>query len=49
MLIGAALVFFLFPQRDEEQRLLAQYHDEDTKAAAAKPTPAGSTPAPSPA
>jgi MFS transporter, DHA2 family, multidrug resistance protein len=30
ILIGAALVFFVFPKRDEEQRLLAQYHAEDT-------------------
>ena len=30
VLLGAALVFFLFPKRDEEQRLLARYEDEDT-------------------
>jgi DHA2 family multidrug resistance protein-like MFS transporter len=29
ILIGGALVFFGFPKRDEEQRLLAQYHAED--------------------
>ena len=29
ILIGAAIVFFLFPKRDEEQRLLASYHAED--------------------
>lgn len=28
-LLGAALVFFLFPKHDEEQRLLAEYHAED--------------------
>ena len=27
------VVFFLFPRRDEEKRLLAEYHDEDTAAA----------------
>ena len=27
---GAALVFFMFPKHDEERRLLAAYHDEDT-------------------
>jgi MFS transporter, DHA2 family, multidrug resistance protein len=30
ILLGAVLVFFLFPKRDEEERLLAQYHAEDT-------------------
>ena len=30
ILLGAALVFFRFPKRDEEQTLLAQYHAEDT-------------------
>jgi EmrB/QacA subfamily drug resistance transporter len=30
VLIGAALVFFAFPKRDEEQHLLAQYATEDT-------------------
>ncbi|HEX4464432.1 MAG TPA: MFS transporter [Solirubrobacterales bacterium] len=30
VLIGAALVFFAFPKRDEEERLLAQYNAEDT-------------------
>ncbi len=29
ILAGAALVFFMFPKRDEEERLLAQYHAED--------------------
>jgi MFS transporter, DHA2 family, multidrug resistance protein len=31
---GAALVFFMFPKRDEERRLLAEYHTEDTSAPA---------------
>jgi MFS transporter, DHA2 family, multidrug resistance protein len=34
--LGMAIVFFLFPRRDEEQRLLECFHSEDT-AAQAKP------------
>jgi len=30
VVLGAAIVFFLFPKRDEEERLLAQYHAQDT-------------------
>jgi DHA2 family multidrug resistance protein-like MFS transporter len=30
ILLGAVLVFFLFPKKAEEERLLAQYHAEDT-------------------
>jgi DHA2 family multidrug resistance protein-like MFS transporter len=30
ILIGFVLVFFMFPRRDDEQRLLAAYHAEDT-------------------
>jgi MFS transporter, DHA2 family, multidrug resistance protein len=30
ILLGAALVFFLFPRRDDEARLLARYHAEDS-------------------
>jgi DHA2 family multidrug resistance protein-like MFS transporter len=30
ILLGATLVFFRFPRREDEQRLLAQYHAEDT-------------------
>jgi EmrB/QacA subfamily drug resistance transporter len=30
ILLGGALVFFAFPKRDEEERLLAQYNAEDT-------------------
>ena len=33
VLIGAALVFFIFPRRDEERRLLAEYQQRDTVAA----------------
>jgi hypothetical protein len=32
VLLGAALVYFLFPRHDEEERLLAAYHAEDTGA-----------------
>ncbi len=31
ILIGAVLVFALFPRRTEEQALLARYHEEDTR------------------
>jgi DHA2 family multidrug resistance protein-like MFS transporter len=30
ILLGAVLVFYLFPKKDDEDRLLAQYHAEDT-------------------
>jgi DHA2 family multidrug resistance protein-like MFS transporter len=33
--LGAALVFLLFPKRDDEQALLARYHAEDTQPASA--------------
>jgi hypothetical protein len=36
IVLGAALVFFRFPRRDDEQRLLAAYHEQD---AAAVPGP----------
>ncbi|AQA23829.1 sugar (and other) transporter family protein [Rhodococcus sp. MTM3W5.2] len=32
VLVGAALVFFAFPKRDEERNLLARYHETDTAA-----------------
>ena len=32
--LGATLVFFCFPKRDEEQRLLQRYQDEDAAGAA---------------
>ncbi len=35
VLIGGAVVFFMFPKKDEEEALLAQYHAEDMKAYAA--------------
>ena len=31
ILLGAALVFFMFPKREGEVELLAEYHDEDTR------------------
>ena len=41
VLLGAALVFLKFPRLDEEHRLLAMYHEQDTAAA---PTPASPSP-----
>jgi DHA2 family multidrug resistance protein-like MFS transporter len=38
IVLGALLVFFLFPKKDAEQALLEQYHDED---AAGSTEPAG--------
>ena len=34
ILAGGMLVFFCFPKRDDEQRLLAEYHEADTAAPA---------------
>jgi MFS transporter, DHA2 family, multidrug resistance protein len=34
IMLGAVLVFFLFPKLDEEKKLLAEYHAEDTDVAA---------------
>src|SRR5208337_1520421 len=31
ILLGAALVFFLFPKKNSEERLLAEYHSQDTR------------------
>jgi hypothetical protein len=33
-------VFFLFPKKDEEQRLLGEYGAADSRQAKAEPTPA---------
>jgi MFS transporter, DHA2 family, multidrug resistance protein len=33
VLLGATVVYFLFPKRREEQELLARYHAEDTSVA----------------
>lgn len=35
VLIGAALVFFVFPKHDDEQKVLLKYHQEDLAAGAA--------------
>jgi EmrB/QacA subfamily drug resistance transporter len=32
VLLGAALVFFMFPKGDDEKRMLAEYHDQDVAA-----------------
>jgi MFS transporter, DHA2 family, multidrug resistance protein len=37
VLIGAALVFLLFPKKDEERKLLVEYHQQDMATAAAPP------------
>jgi hypothetical protein len=37
VVLGAALVFFLFPRKESERRLLAEYHAHDVAAAAASP------------
>ena len=31
IVLGAALIFFMFPRKNDEQRLLAEYHAQDTK------------------
>jgi hypothetical protein len=35
VLIGAALVFFIFPKRDKEREMLVGYHQQDMAAMAA--------------
>ncbi len=44
ILLGAALIYFLFPKRDQEEALLAQYHAEDV----AEPVKPGASAAPAP-
>jgi len=41
ILIGAVLVFFLFPRKEREHELLAEYHAEDAKAPAPVVMPPG--------
>jgi predicted MFS family arabinose efflux permease len=44
ILLGAALVFFMFPKKDKEEAMLAKFHDEDAAAEAAlaaRAAPAG--------
>jgi MFS transporter, DHA2 family, multidrug resistance protein len=38
--LGAALVFFLFPKRDEERAMLRTFHEQDLAESATTPTPA---------
>ena len=47
ILLGATLVFFLFPKKQREDELLAAYHAEDTQRRPAEP--ATDVPAPAPA
>jgi len=44
VLLGAALVFFLFPKRDQERKMLLEFHQKDMadKAATASPESASS-------
>jgi MFS transporter, DHA2 family, multidrug resistance protein len=44
VLLGAALVFFLFPKKDDEKRLLAEYHAQDTVGSSSQATPADASP-----
>jgi MFS transporter, DHA2 family, multidrug resistance protein len=44
ILLGAALIFFLFPKQDQEEALLAQYHAEDLS----EPVKPAATAAPAP-
>jgi DHA2 family multidrug resistance protein-like MFS transporter len=44
ILLGAALVFFLFPKKDREEELLAQYHREDVSEPASPPARAAPAP-----
>jgi DHA2 family multidrug resistance protein-like MFS transporter len=40
VLIGAVLVWFCFPKKEQEEALLASYHEEDMREAEAAPRPA---------
>jgi MFS transporter, DHA2 family, multidrug resistance protein len=44
IVVGAVIVFFLFPKRDRELQLLASYQAEDTQQAAATPGQVKPTP-----
>ena len=37
VLVGGAIVFFLFPKKADEERLLAEYHAQDTRRETASP------------
>jgi EmrB/QacA subfamily drug resistance transporter len=49
VLLGATLVFFKFPKRDEEKQLLAAYHAADASEAQVAEPPAGAQPSSMPA
>ena len=36
VLVGAALVFFVFPKQDDERKLLMEYHEQDMAAVIAE-------------
>jgi MFS family permease len=40
ILVGATLVFFMFPRKEHERELLAEYHAEDAAAQPPRPEPA---------
>jgi hypothetical protein len=46
VVIGASLVFFVFPKRDEERTLLAGYHAEDLAVGAEPGAPGAAVPEP---
>jgi DHA2 family multidrug resistance protein-like MFS transporter len=37
VLLGAVLVFFCFPRKDDEQAMLARFHEEDSAAPQQRP------------
>jgi EmrB/QacA subfamily drug resistance transporter len=39
VLVGAVIVYFLFPRHKDEERLLTEYHDADTSNAEVEPQP----------
>jgi MFS family permease len=39
ILLGAALIFFLFPKKDREEELLAEYHREDSQPGESEESP----------
>jgi DHA2 family multidrug resistance protein-like MFS transporter len=41
IVVGAALIFFLFPGKDDETRLLSEYQAQDASPQAAAPAPTG--------
>jgi MFS family permease len=43
VLVGAVLVFFLFPRKEQEEQLLAAYHTEDTQGTGAQDGLQGTT------